>query len=62
MRSKVNYNNLMRILIQGLINLDLKVSQQKILMELVFRYFYAFHHDKKQIATELFVQAYNKLD
>lgn len=52
----------MRILIQGLIGMELKVSQQKILMELVFRYFYAYHHDKKQIATDLFVQAYNKLD
>lgn len=52
----------MRIFIQGLISMDLKVSQQKILMELTFRYFYAYHHDKKQIATDLFVQAYNKLD
>ncbi len=44
MRSKFNYANLMRILIQGLMGMDLKVSQQKIFMELVFRYFYAYHH------------------
>lgn len=40
----------------------LKPSQLRLLMEISFRYFYAFHHDKKQTAPELFVHAYNKLD
>ena len=30
-------------------------------MDIVFRYFYAFHHDKKYQATEIFIQAYNQL-
>lgn len=62
MRSKPGYGNLMRILLRGLIGMLLKPSQLRLLMEISFRYFYAFHHDKKQTAPELFVQAYNKLD
>lgn len=30
-------------------------------MDVVFRYFYAFHHDKKYSATDVFMRAYNKL-
>lgn len=52
----------MRVMVRGLIAINLKSGQQRILMEVVFRYFYAYHHDKKQAATDLFVQAYNKLD
>jgi hypothetical protein len=42
--------------------MTLKSAQQKALMEIVFRYFYAYHHDKKQAAPDLFIQAYNNLD
>jgi len=30
-------------------------------MDLIFRYFYAYHHDKKYQATDLFIQAFNSL-
>lgn len=30
-------------------------------MDIAFRYFYAFHHDKKYNATELFISTYNSL-
>lgn len=31
------------------------------MMEIVYRYFYAFHHDKKYEATSIFIEAYNAL-
>jgi hypothetical protein len=62
MRSKQGYGNLMRVLIRGAVAMPLKSGQQRVLMEIAFRYFYAYHHDKKQAATDIFVQAYNKLD
>lgn len=62
MRSKPNYGTLIRILLKGAIEKNLKSGQQRNVMELAFRYFYAFHHDKKYQATDLFIQAYNKLD
>lgn len=61
-RSKPNYATLIRVLLKGAIDKNLKSAQQRTVMELAFRYFYAFHHDKKYAATDLFVQAYNKLD
>lgn len=61
-RTKTNYCNLIRIFLRGLINMQLKSAQQKALMEIVFRYFFAYHHDKKQMAPDLVIQAYNKLD
>ena len=44
-----------------MLTMDLKPSQEKILMDIVFRYFYAFHHDKKYNATDIFMRTYNKL-
>jgi hypothetical protein len=32
------------------------------MMEIVFRYFYAYHHDKKFAATDIFVEGYNNLN
>ena len=61
-RTKANYCNLIRIFLRGLISMPLKSAQQKALMEIVFRYFFAYHHDKKQMAPDLVIQAYNKLD
>ena len=61
LRSKKQFANLIRLLLRGVLEMDLKASQQKVLMDVVFRYFYAYHHDKKQMATELFIQTYNKL-
>ena len=29
------------------------------MMEVVFRYFYAYHHDKKYAATDIFIEAFN---
>lgn len=31
------------------------------MMEIVFRYFYAYHHDKKFGVTDIFIEAYNSL-
>lgn len=31
------------------------------MMEVVFRYFYAYHHDKKYAATDIFIEAFNGL-
>jgi hypothetical protein len=50
------------VLLKGVIEMNLKSGHQRLLMEIAIRYFYAFHHDKKQAATDLFIQAYNKLD
>jgi len=30
-------------------------------MDIVFRYFFVYHYDKKYSATEIFLEAYNKL-
>ncbi len=62
MRSKPAYGNLMRVLLRGVIGMNMKPPQLRLLMEISFRYFYAFHYDKKQTVTELFIQAFNKLD
>lgn len=51
----------MKILLKSILTIDLKLTQQKLLMDIVFRYFYAFHHDKKYNATDIFIQTYNKL-
>ncbi len=44
-----------------LVKCELKPTQQKQMMEIVYRYFYAFHHDKKYEATSIFIEAYNAL-
>lgn len=51
----------MKILVKILIKLDLKPAQQKLMMEVVFRYFYCYHHDKKYGSTDIFIEAYNAL-
>lgn len=32
------------------------------MMEIVFRYFYAYHYDKRYGATDIFIEAYNNLN
>ena len=32
------------------------------MLEIVLRYFYCFHYDKKYNSTDIFVEAYHKLD
>lgn len=61
MRSRTYYATLMKILVKMLVKLELKPGQQKQMMEIVFRYFYAYHFDKKYGATEIFIEAYNGL-
>lgn len=60
-RSKPFYATLVKILIKMLIKLELKPGQQKSMMEIVFRYFYCFHHDKKYACTDIFIEAYNAI-
>jgi hypothetical protein len=61
MRSRSHYGIVMKILLKAILTIELKPTQQKLLLDIVFRYFYAFHHDKKYNATDIFIQAYNKL-
>jgi hypothetical protein len=60
-KSKPYYAALIKILVKGVIKLELKPSQQRMMMEIVFRYFYAYHHEKKFAATDVFIEAYNSL-
>ena len=53
-RSKGQYGTLIKFFVKMLLNFDLKKPQQKIMMEIVFRYFYAYHYDKRYEATDIF--------
>ena len=61
-RSKPFYSTMVKILIKVLLRMELKPSEQRQMMEVVFRYFFAFHHDKKYTATDLFIEGFNALD
>jgi len=45
----------MKIMVKTLLKLELKPSQQKAMIEIVFRYFYAYHHEKQFNATDIFI-------
>jgi hypothetical protein len=55
------YPTLIKMLVKMLVKLELKPAQQKSMMEVIFRYFYIYHHDKKFNCTDIFIEAYNAL-
>jgi len=54
-KTKTSYAALMKIMVKTLLKLELKPSQQKAMIEIVFRYFYAYHHEKQFNATDIFI-------
>ena len=58
-RSSPFYSALIKMMVKILFKLELNQSQQKMFMEIVFRYFFCFHNDKKFGATDIFIEAYN---
>ena len=61
MKAKSTYAALMKILVNLLLKMELKPAQQKLMMEVVFRYFFVYHTDKAFKATDVFIEAYNTL-
>ena len=61
MKNSANYTTLIKILVKILVKLDLKPAQQKLMIAVVFRYFYCYHNDKKFGSTDIFIEAYNAL-
>ena len=50
-RTRLNYRGLCRLLLFGVIHLELKPNQMRQLMDLACRYYLLFWSDGKQIAT-----------
>ena len=57
-RTKVHYQNLCRLLLYAILQLNLKPNQMRILMDIACRYFLLFWSDSKQIAKELFIKTF----
>lgn len=55
MKNSQNYTTLIKILVKIMIRLELTQAQQRTMMEIVFRYFYCYHHDKKYGSTDIFI-------
>jgi len=60
-RSSAQYSLLIKILLKLVMRQKLNVEQQKILMLVVFRYFYAYHFQKEYSATNILIKALNLL-
>jgi len=62
LRQNQQYGLLMKTLIKILLSYQWGETQQRFLLDIVFRYFYIYHYDKKYNATDIFLEAYNILD
>jgi hypothetical protein len=60
-REKAHYQNVLKSVIMILWRMDLNQSQQKSLMQAVFRYFYLFNKEKPQEPFSVFLRSYEKL-